>query len=601
MRFQGLSWYCSPAGGWRGDGSRGRPWSLEKALGHPPEVQPGDVIWMLGGSYRPSNPLVSRLEGAPEAPIVLRGDPDSGLASVDTALTGAEFGLRILGAHTHFVDFELRWSGDERWSDVAGGEGNPRGVGVLGESGLGVKLVELIVRDFGLSLFESRQSGIEIHGCLFFNSYWDGPDRSHGPGLYVRNPLGSPRKAIVDNVVFQHGRQGLQGFGSQPFAHVTVEGNVFFNNGIARDGFHRNLMFGNGGDDHAGVVIRDNLAYLAPGPPLGHEHNLLGGVGGSHGLEVTGNWLVHPGREALKLQRADNPRVEGNRIVGGVTYSDFETGQELAGAAVEAQFPNNDYFEVAPAQGWWVWLRESSSRPNEWEGQRRVTVAVLNWSEASEAEVDLSDWEAGGGLVEGAQVRVRSVQEPGDWRTLIYEGGRLKIPMDGWGVAAPVGRDIVAAPLPATLPKFGVFQAEWAQPGWSAEPREPEPTHDPGAGLPEGSQREARIQAWRTDDALARQEQLAQRRRAWRAGKTGRTVSASPVQLIFASLTEAERFRAELEITGYVEGGVGPVRIGVPFKLADGRAVIAHRLEAVDADWVRAVTGGFEVEVGGMS
>ena len=89
----------------------------------------------------------------------------------------------------------------------------------------------------GTTLFESQPSGIEIAGLIAYNSGWDGPDRSHGPGFYIRNRSDWPTKLIRDNIVFQHYRQALQGYGSfnNVFSNFLVEGNVLFNNGIGAD------------------------------------------------------------------------------------------------------------------------------------------------------------------------------------------------------------------------------------------------------------------------------------------------------------------------------------------------------------------------------
>lgn len=595
MPFSGLSWYASPNGGWRGDGSRGRPWSLEKALSHPPQVQPGDVIFLEGGLYRPRSPLICRLRGTAEAPIELRGDPESEPARIDTAQAGGRFGLRIADLYVRLAGFELFNSRPERWSDIPGGEGDPRGIGILCEGGAGTQLVDLIVRDFGTSLFESQASGLEVRGCLFFNSYWDAPDRSHGPGLYVRNPVGAPSKRIVENVVFQHGRQGLQGFGSIPFAHVAVEGNVFFNNGIARDGFHRNVMFGNASDDHDGVRFEGNVMYLTPNGYRGHDYNLLGGDGGSHGLEFVDNWVIHRGHEALRIQKADGLTLSGNRIFGGLYFSSFDGLEEVRDGAFEQRFPANEYFDEPPVGETWVWRREREGRPDLWEGRIRLIVAVVNWSQNSAVQVALADLETDGKLNGVSAVRVCSVQDPSEWRSVEVSNGAITIPLAGWPVAAPAGRP-EEEPLPATLPEFGAFLVEWPAPGWTPEARSPKAMADPGAGLPLEQRRQARLAAWGGAAAETRALHLAQRRRAWRAAMGG-VVSGSPARLRFNSLAAAEAFRAATEITANIEGGAGPTRLGKPAVQNDGTAVISHRFTDADLDWIRAVAEGVDITI----
>src|ERR1700736_1218232 len=48
-----------------GDGTISRPWDLQTALNHPAAVQPGDTIWVRGGTYRApsSNGFAGYLHG----------------------------------------------------------------------------------------------------------------------------------------------------------------------------------------------------------------------------------------------------------------------------------------------------------------------------------------------------------------------------------------------------------------------------------------------------------------------------------------------------------------------------------------------------------
>lgn len=597
MGFAGISWYASPDGGWRGNGSRERPWSLERALSHPDSVQPGDVIFLLGGLYRPRSPLVSRLRGTAEAPIELRGDPESEAVRIDTVATGASFGLRVADLHARFAGFELFNSTPARWSDLEGAEGDPRGIGVLCQGGAGTELVDLIVHDFGTSVFESQAGGLKIHGCLFFNSYWDAPDRSHGPGLYIRNPSGAPRKNIENNIVFQHGRQGLQGFGSIPFANVGVEGNVFFNNGIAGDGFHRNVMFGNETADHDDLAIRNNVMYFAPGGYRGHEHNLLGGDGGSRELQFTGNWVIHEGREALRVQRAESPVIEGNQVFGGLYYSSPDGSEELRNSEFEQRFPDNGYYDEAPAGETWIWRRRHSDLPDRWQGLVRITVCILNWSAASSIGVCLQV-EASAEELDGVQtVRVRSAQDPAVVRELPMTDGAVSIPLDGWSVAWPIGRD-PEKPLPRTLPEFGAFLVEWPHPGWAAERRKPAPLSDPGAGLPAEAARQARIAAWAETGVEGLATLREERRRAWReAARSQQLQGGLLTQLIFSSAAQAEAFRSAVEIVPAIEGGMGSAQLGRAAVQPDGTARFSHRFREVDLDWIRAVAGDMELTI----
>lgn len=62
--------YVAPQGAANGDGSRTRPWSLAAALAGPPAIQPGDTIWVRGGTYR--GRFASNLKGTASNPIIVR-------------------------------------------------------------------------------------------------------------------------------------------------------------------------------------------------------------------------------------------------------------------------------------------------------------------------------------------------------------------------------------------------------------------------------------------------------------------------------------------------------------------------------------------------
>ena len=527
MSFLGLSWYVAPDGSPRGDGTRERPWDVGTALAHPAEVEPGDIVWVKGGSYELSGSLESRLVGEPGRPIVVRADPDDDAAVLDFAGSGDPWGLNLQGRDAWFWGLELTNSSRIRWSDTPGAPGDPRGTGVFSEAGPGTKLINLVVHEFGTSLFESQPHGLEVHGGLFFNSYWDGPDRSHGPGLYVRNPAGAPRKRIENNFVFQHGRQGLQGFGSTPFANVDVVGNVFFNNGIGRNGFHRNLMFGNGSDEHRDLLFEDNVGYFPQGEATGTEFNLFGGDGGCHDVRLIRNTFAHRGREAVKIQRCDGELLRSNRFVGGVDYSSFDGEVSVRGEEFRRRFRPNKYFDdtVRPPKGVWRRVCENRFLPDAWDHRAISHVSVVNWDRRQMVEVDLSELPSVGHLPSDGTVRVRSVQNLGQEVWATCADGMVAIPMTGWRAAAPAGRSLATDPLPETFPEFGAFLIDWPVGGIDRGEKEPLPDEDPGVGLSEADARAARERAWSVSDLAVREQLREVRRRAWRAQSLGRLES----------------------------------------------------------------------------
>lgn len=516
MSFDGLSWYAASDGTASGIGSENDPWDLRSAMAGRSEIEPGDILWVRGGLYRLDSTLECSTAGTEERPVEVRGDPRDVRPVLEFTGLLDSAALHVTGEYVSLRRLELTGADEPRTTPIPGDAGDPRGRGLLVESGLGVRLIDLWVHDFGTSLFESRASGLEIYGCLFFNSYWDGPDRSHGPGLYLRNPEGAPRKRVENNCVFQHGRQGLQGFGSTPFANVDVVGNAFFNNGIADDGFHRNLMFGSGAPGHRDVVVADNWAYLAPGPVQGAEHNLFGGVAGSHGLRVEGNVFCQWGRPALKIAGAEGETIAGNTILGSAEFSTMDGSAAGGDAEFRQRYVDNDYFDERP-KGIWTVLRGDDKAPDAFERTGRLLVFVLNWDLAEAAELELDGATEGADVPEeGRQVRVSSVQDPEVYVLRYVSDGKVSVPMYGWGIKPPVGRDVELRPLPDALPEFGVFLIEWDVDG-EATPREPLPLSDPGAGMPRTAARGARIAAWRIADQAEREQSKRERCRAWRA------------------------------------------------------------------------------------
>src|SRR4051794_30589689 len=64
-------YYASPRGSTLGDGSIAHPWDLATAIaGGVGRVQPGDTIWLRGGTYRGS--FRSTVAGRIGAPVVIR-------------------------------------------------------------------------------------------------------------------------------------------------------------------------------------------------------------------------------------------------------------------------------------------------------------------------------------------------------------------------------------------------------------------------------------------------------------------------------------------------------------------------------------------------
>ena len=117
--------FAAPNGTPSGDGSISNPWDLDTALGSPSRssqpsaVQPGDTIWLRGGTYVPAtdNGYISHVTGTPSAPIVVRNY--NGERATLQAGTNA-YVLAIYGSDAWYWGLEAATAGVSRTAKSAG-------------------------------------------------------------------------------------------------------------------------------------------------------------------------------------------------------------------------------------------------------------------------------------------------------------------------------------------------------------------------------------------------------------------------------------------------------------------------------------------------
>lgn len=68
-------------------------------------------------------------------------------------------------------------------------------------------------------------------------------------------------------------------------------------------------------------------------------------------------------------------------------------------------------------------------------------------------------------------------------------------------------------------------------------------------------------------------------------------------RLIFANQAALQRIALDIGTTPYLEGGVGPVRLGAAVPLADGRYLMSHDFHEPDLDWLEAYADDPELVV----
>lgn len=454
--------YVSPNGRAGGSGGRGDPWSLAHALSHPNQVQPGDTIWLLEGTYGDGRTVFqSSLRGTPDRAIVVRQ------ARGERATING--GLMIRGAHTWYWGFEVTSSlGPAR----DGGRGAPDGISLHAP---GAKLVNLVIHDTaqGVGFWDSAENS-EIYGCLIYFNGYQGETRGHGHGVYTQNRAGIKR--IHDNILFHSFAIGIHGFGSGSAGveGYDVRGNISFESGSVADKAQRidNILFA-GGRGLRDIVVEDNYTYYAPGTPGGQSRlgwqfdsanaNLTARrnywIGGFIAIELW-RWssltyirnVAYSENDLIQIletnpdQSTDNYTFDGNTYYGSGIFrfkgrnANWQDWRERAGVD-----PNSS-FQPGPPQSNWVFVRPNRHEPG------RAHIVIYNWERRSAVPVDISGIVAAGDAYE-----IRDAQNFFGPPALagVADGNPVLVPMNGRTIAAPVG-SVPTAPR-HTAPQFAAF------------------------------------------------------------------------------------------------------------------------------------------------
>lgn len=446
-------WYVATTGTAGGSGAISSPWDLQTALNHPASVQPGDTIWLRGGTY--SGIFTSSLVGTSGSPIVVR-QYSGERAILDGGSTQATGVLSVSGSYTHYWGFEITLSDTDRVSAQAGSD--PTDIvttsGVYSISGTGNKFINLIIHDArgGYGYWAGVTDG-EIYGNIIYHNGWDGPDRGHGHGIYTQNSSNTVR-LIKDNISFNQFSSGIKPWGVNGLVNdYTIEGNIMFNNGIlsSTTGFAFNLLFGTDaiGNIAENPIIRNNYTYYTTTSPDGE--NRIGDVAGCDSPTITDNYFAHGGADNVLNMNCTNVTMTGN------TYYGVTTG------FTTSSFPNNTYATVRPSD------TKIFVRPNTYESGR-AHIVIYNWNSKPNIDVDVSSV-----LSNNQAYSVYDVENyfGTPVATGTYTGNNITIPMTGTTVSAPTG-----TATPAHTPQeFGVFVLI----GGNISSASPTPTPSPGS------------------------------------------------------------------------------------------------------------------------
>jgi hypothetical protein len=462
--------YVSTQGTPTGDGSIGNPWDLQTALYQPASVQPGDTIWIRGGTY--GNGLgifYSRLVGTAALPIIVRQFPGE-RATIDGWLQVGccdQNPQPTEGAYVWFWGLEFA-------SSVTNRTGLPNGSSTILDAvdtwAPGTKFIDNIVHDsrVGISMWKEAV-GSEAYGNVIYFNGFQASDRGHGHGFYVQNETGTMN--ITNNLMFDQFDNGMQfyGTGAAYEKNLAVQGNISFNNGSISTG-------GNMGDDVifvntngvSGVQLLNNYFYFTPS--LGVGYNEMGWPAANQDIVAQGNYFIG-GFQAVSFQDWATINFQNNTVYSNQYLLNFVTGATPSGYI----WDNNTYYGsgvfsyngsstfLSGWQGWTTWDTHSTSTPNAPTGvwtfvepnkyeSGRANIAIYNWNLAASVQVDISS-----AMASGTRYEVLDAENyygpPVASGT--YTGTPITIPMTGLTIATPNG---TVPTLPThTAPQFGAF------------------------------------------------------------------------------------------------------------------------------------------------
>jgi hypothetical protein len=429
-------YYAAPNGSRNGNGSRSRPWDLATAL--QARLEPGDTVWVRAGVYRGA--FRATVAGRAAAPVVVRNYPGE-RAIIDGAGSTSST-LNVTGDYSVFWGLELTNSNPTRITATTA-ELRPD---VVVNKASHTKYLNLIIHDGGVGFYNEPASlDVEIAGCIIYNNGWQGPDRGHGHGLYLKSLIGP--LVARDNVLFNQYGYGIHAYTNAQtgkLMNITLDGNIAFDNGTlaTRRTLSSNILLG-GADYAAGDMVRNNVTYYAPSLAGAGANVMIGYRTLRNGDVIVENNYFVGGDPVLDFGFWSAARVSQNTLISVGVGSRIAKRDPAATAAGQI-WRDNVERSVLPARA--VFVRSNLYEPG------RAHVVVFNGAGAQSAEVDVS-----GVLTAGDRYEVRNVQDlfgaPVARGTV--SGKTIQIPLAGVNAPPPVG--VPVSPAPRTGPAFDVF------------------------------------------------------------------------------------------------------------------------------------------------
>ena len=456
-------YYAAPDGSSSADGSYARPWTLATALGGGNgSVQPGDTVWLRGGTYRGA--FTSTLTGLSGAPIVVRQYP--GERAIIDGAGDSRSTFRVNGEHSVFWGFEVTYSDPQRSFPAYTRHARPN---TVVNSANHTRFINLVIHDGGVAFYNYPSAyDVEIAGCIIYNNGWQGTDRGHGHALYLKSNVGPV--IARDNVMFNQYGYGIHIYtnaGGGSLNNIQLEGNVAFNNGtLSTNSTSSNILIG-GEVAARSIVLRDNMTYFSPGVS-GSNVKIGYGAVRNGDVVVEGNHAVG-GSTVLEVRYWSSASVASNTLVGAARVVDVvSSGGQQWSSNMHHRDPGSTSWRHSSASytfsGWRSATglgssdQGSSSTPsgtrvvvrrNPYEAGR-ANITVYNWARQGSVSADLS-----GILTVGDRYSVYNVLDLAQpVSTGTYGGGSITLPLNVVPAVTAIGGSSRA---PSTDVEFTTF------------------------------------------------------------------------------------------------------------------------------------------------
>jgi len=464
------NWYVSPSATGSGDGSQGSPWTLQKAFDPAnAQLQPGDVVWLLPGTYGTDTDFTADKSGAAGNPITYR-EHSSGHAKIDGR-------IRVHGNYLTFRGFEVMQS-----NPAAHIAAPWYGIESFGHD---LKYINLVIHDASASgiIVYWPTGPTEVYGSIIYNN---GVDSSLAHGIFVQNTDVAGIARIEENVMFDNAAYGIYSYtDGNTLRNIQLVRNVSFNNGSTANpawGYNQKANLLVSGIVGGATAIRVDSNYLFEQNSTSYElvANLKLGSATLNNADFTlRNNTVWGGRSAVLIYDWTNGTVSGNTLRGGVTNN------QLVDKSVEDipltgyTWTGDTYYAPSTSLSWWynggwldlpTWQNSTHTglsnsgtaaslpgsattflRVNKYDPTRALLV-VFNWTGGA---VTAS---LGGFLVNGQPYSIRNVQNiyGTPVATGTYNGTAVTVPMTGT-TPPPLSGHGWSANGPTTGPYFHAF------------------------------------------------------------------------------------------------------------------------------------------------